>query len=207
MASSPDGRIGGGGRVLGFCMPPEHRYTTIAQLSTECCLEFTAIAVIECLMGWRVGSSPSRGAGQPDTLGRLDETDSSEHPPLLTHRMLSTPLSMGIGIICVRHLPQPQPPPNVSHCLVSQDPLMCHPASFGPLRISTPSAPHPHVRWHPPNRHTVPRELTSAPQVRPQVNMCPRAPAPPPPPPLVATPLFTLAFEANINQFRVSHKR
>ena len=49
-------------RILRFRIPPGHRYTIIAlQNSTECCLDFTATAAIECFLGclvlWGGGGS------------------------------------------------------------------------------------------------------------------------------------------------------
>ena len=49
---SRKGRASARGMKLSFRVPPGHRYTIIAlQNSTECCLEFTATAVIECFLG------------------------------------------------------------------------------------------------------------------------------------------------------------
>ena len=51
-------------RIFSFCVPPRHRYTIIAlQISTDCCLEFTASAAIECFMGCLGGGRSSKGGG------------------------------------------------------------------------------------------------------------------------------------------------
>ena len=53
--------------ILSFCIPPGHRYKIIAlQKSTQCCLEFTASAVVKCFVGCLVSSAP-QGTGWQQT--------------------------------------------------------------------------------------------------------------------------------------------
>ena len=72
------GRKSGGMKrwILRFRLPPGHRDTIIAlQNSTECCLEFTAAATIECVMGCvgrGGGTWGGGGGGEMSRRGLLD---------------------------------------------------------------------------------------------------------------------------------------
>ena len=69
-------------RILSCHLPPAQRYTIIAlQNRTECCLEFTASAVIKCFLSCLVNSAPTSPPGRRlatnDNPGRLTEESPS----------------------------------------------------------------------------------------------------------------------------------